>query len=85
MKDNEIIIYNLPDGKTKIDVKMSEETVWLTQNQMSELFQTTIRNIGIHINNIYEEGELEENSTRKDFFLVQKEGNREIKRNIYIR
>ena len=74
LKNNEVIIYNLPDGKTKIDVKMHEETVWLTQNQMAELFQTTIRNIGMHIKNIFEEGELEENSVRKDYFLTAADG-----------
>ena len=74
LKNNEVIIYNLPDGKTKIDVKMCEETVWLTQNQMAELFQTTTRNIGMHIKNIFEEGELEENSVRKDYFLTAADG-----------
>jgi len=70
LKNNEVIIYNLPDGKTKIDVKMNEETVWLTQNQMVELFQSTKQNISLHINNIYDEGELEENSTVKEYLTV---------------
>lgn len=82
LKANEIIIYNLPDGKTKIDVKMSEETVWLTQNQMIKLFQSTKQNVSLHINNIYEEGELEESSTVKEYLTVQKEGTREVNRKI---
>jgi len=64
----------------RLEVNMHEETVWLTSKQMSELFKTTKRNIEMHIVNIYEEKELEENSTRKDFFQVQIEGNREVKR-----
>jgi Virulence protein len=59
-ENKEIIIYNLPDGKTKIDVKMEEETVWLTQNQMADLFQSTVANINMHIKNVYDEGVLEE-------------------------
>ena len=77
-KDNEIIIYQSPNGVTKIDVRMEDETVWLNQNLMAELFQTTIANINMHIKNIYEEGELDEDSTIKDFLIVQKEGNRNI-------
>jgi len=79
---NEIIIYQTPNGETKIDVKLENETVWLTQAQMAELFQTTRNNITMHITNCYEEGELEEFSTSKDFLLVQKEGNREVSRNV---
>jgi len=75
---NEIIIYQSPNGVTKIDVKMNDETVWLSQAQMVELFQSTKQNISLHINNIYEEGELEEISTVKEYLTVKKEGNREI-------
>ena len=57
---NEIIIYQTQDGKTKIDVKIEDETVWLNQAQMVELFETTKQNISLHIKNIYEEGELDE-------------------------
>ena len=56
--ENEIIIYQTQDGQTKIDVRIENETVWLTQNQMAELFQTTKQNISLHIKNIFEEGEL---------------------------
>lgn len=76
---NEIILFE--DGDVKLEVSMQDETVWLTSDQMSELFNTTKRNIEMHIKNIYTEGELEENSTWKDFFQVQKEGTREVTRN----
>lgn len=76
---NEIILFE--DGDVTLEVSMQDETVWLTSDQMSELFNTTKRNIEMHIKNIYTEGELEENSTWKDFFQVQKEGTREVTRN----
>jgi len=84
-KDNQksqIIIYKTEDGRTKIDVRFEEETVWLTQSALAELFQTTKQNIGQHIQNILEEAELREDSTVKKFFTVQREGNREVKREI---
>ena len=80
--ENEIIIYQTQDGQTKIDVKIENETVWLTQNQMAELFQTSKQNISLHIKNIFEEQELEENSTVKDYLTVQNEGVRTVSRNI---
>jgi hypothetical protein len=82
MKENksQIIIYQTENGETKLDVRFQDETVWLTQKLMSELFQTSIPNINMHLKNIFEEGELEENRTIKDFLIVQKEGNREVKR-----
>jgi hypothetical protein len=77
-----IIIYTSEDGQAKIDVQMDGETVWLSQIQLADLFQTTKQNIGQHIKNIFDEGELPENSTVKNFFTVQKEGKREVKREI---
>ncbi len=77
----EIIIYESKDGLTKIDVKMVDETVWLTQAQLAELYTTTPQNITIHIKDIYNEHELEESATCKDFLQVQKEGNRNVERN----
>ena len=79
---NEIIIYQTQDGKTKIDVKIENETVWLTQAQMTELFETTKQNVSLHIKNIFEEGELNEVSTVKDFLTVQNEGTRQVSRNV---
>ncbi len=82
MEENksQLIIYQTENGETKLDVRFQDETVWLTQKLMAELFQTTSQNITIHLKNIFEEGELEEESTCKDFLQVQKEGNRDVKR-----
>ncbi len=76
----EILIYQSSSGNTKVDVRIENETVWLNQNQMAELFQTTKQNISLHIRNIFEEGELDENSTVKDYLTVQLEGKRRVKR-----
>ena len=82
MEENNIIIYQLEDGKTKIDVKLEDETVWLSQQQMAELFNTSRTNIIEHINNIYEEEELDKDSTCQYFRQVRKEGNRNVNREI---
>ena len=79
--DNEIIIYQ-PDDELKLDVRVEEETVWLSQQQMVELFQVTKQNVSLHISNIYKEGELEKSATVKEYLTVQNEGNRTIKRKI---
>jgi len=72
--DNQVIMYTTADGKTNVRVNfdMSENTTWLTQKQMAELFQTTIPNVNMHIKNLFSEGELDENSVIKDFLIVQK-------------
>lgn len=77
---SEIIIYQTEDGSTRIDVKFEDETVWLTQQQMAELFQTSRTNVVEHIRHIYEEGELDEKLTCRNFRQVRKEGNREVSR-----
>ena len=71
----EILIYQTDDGQTNIEVKIEDDTVWLTQQQMSELFQTSRTNVVEHIKHIYEEGELDEISTCRNFRQVRKEGN----------
>lgn len=76
-KDNQksqIVIYKTENGLTKIDVRFENETVWLTQNALAELFQTTKQNISQHIKNIFEEGELKQNSVVKDFFTTAADG-----------
>ena len=78
----EIIIYQTEDGLTKLDVRMEDETVWLTQQQMAELFQTSRTNVVDHIKNIYEEDELDENSTCRKFRQVRMEGNRQVTREL---
>ena len=75
-----IIIYQTEDGSTSIDVHFVDETVWLSQQQMAELFQSSRTNVVEHIKNIYEEGELEEISTCRKFRQVRQEGNREVSR-----
>lgn len=78
----EIVIYQTDNGATKIDVRFVDETVWLTQQQMAELFKSSRSNIVEHIQHIYEEGELDENSTCRKFRQVQTEGSREVTREI---
>ncbi len=76
---NEIILYQ-PDETVKLEVRMEDETVWLTQHQMADLFETSPQNITIHIRNLYNEGELDTNPTCKESLQVRMEGNRKIKR-----
>ena len=80
--NNKIIIYNTEDGKSKINLKLEDGTVWLSQLQIAELFQTTKQNISKHIKAIFEDGELSEVSTVNYQLTVQKEGKREIERSI---
>ncbi len=78
--NSQIIIYQTENGETKLEVRLENETVWLTQKLMAELFQTTPQNITIHLKNIFEEGELDEKATCKDYLQVQIEGGRKVKR-----
>lgn len=83
MKENNgIIIYQDEDGVTKVSVRFSDEDVWLTQNQLAEIYDTTQENISMHIKNIYDDKELDENRTYKKYLLVRQEGSRQVKRNI---
>lgn len=81
ISDNKIILYQ-PDDTLKLDVRVEDESVWLSQSQMSELFQATKQNISLHISNIYKEGELDSGSTVKEYLTVQKEGSREVRRRV---
>ena len=78
--ENNFFIYSDSNNNIQVQAKFKDETFWLTQQQIAELFQTTRENIVMHIKNIYLEKELEQNSTCKDFLQVQKEGSREVKR-----
>lgn len=82
IQQGEIIIYQAEDGNTRIDVRFVDETVWLTQQQMAELFQSSRSNVVEHIQHIYEEGELDEASTCRNFRQVRKEGNRTVTREL---
>ncbi len=80
MEENKIIIYQTEDGQTQIDVRLENETVWLTQQQMVQLFKSSRTNILEHIQHIYEVEELDKTSTCRNFRQVQKEGNRMVNR-----
>lgn len=79
---NNFLIYKTEDEKVEVDVRFENETVWLTQAQMAELFDTTKQNVSNHIKNCYREGELIEDSTVKEFLTVRQEGNREVARSV---
>ena len=81
-EDQKIVIYQTEDGQTQIDVRLENETVWLTQAQMAELFEKTPQNITMHIGNAYKEGELERESTCKEYLQVQQEGKRKVSRRV---
>jgi hypothetical protein len=81
----EIIIYQTEDGLTKINVNIQDETVWLSLEQMAELFQRDKSTISRHIKNIYTEGELIRESTVANFATVQNEGDRQVIRNSFLR
>ena len=82
MNNNDIMIYEDKDGITRVNVKFVDEDVWLTKYHIADIYKTTRQNIEQHINNIYMDNELTEDLTCKKFLQVQKEGNRNVKRNI---
>lgn len=84
MDRGEIIIYQTADGETRLDVRMENDSVWLTQAQMVELFNSTKQNVSLHINNIFKEGELEREATVKEYLIVRQEGNRSVRRKITV-
>jgi hypothetical protein len=79
---SEILLYQTEDGQTRIDVRLENESAWLTQAAMAELFQTSPQNITLHIRHIYKDGELVEGATCKDYLQVQKEGTRGVRRRL---
>lgn len=82
MNNSEIIIYNTEDGKSRIQVRLDDGTVWLSQIQIADLFQTTVANINIHLKNIYLESELNPGATIKENLIVQNEGPRQVQRKV---
>ncbi len=80
--NNQIEIYKSPDGATQVQVTFEEETVWLSQKMMAHLFDKDSDTIGLHLKNIFSEGELDETATTEFFSVVQIEGNRQVKREI---
>ena len=77
----ELVIFESQNSDIKLKVNVDNETVWLSQNQMTQLFDTTKQNISLHLNNIFKEGELDKNSSVKEYLTVQKEGERQVSRN----
>ncbi len=78
----QFLVYEAEDGRIKIDVRLADETVWLTQGQMAELFQTSVPNVSIHTKNVFDEGELIPEATLKKFLTVRREGSREVQRSL---
>lgn len=79
---SEIILYQTEDGQTRVQCRLEDETLWLTQAQIAELFETTPQNVTLHLRSIFEEGELAESATCKDYLQVRLEGGREVSRNL---
>ena len=82
MNDNNVMIYQDENGITKVSVRFSDEDIWVTQQQLAEVYDTTQQNISQHIDGIYKDGELAPEATNKKFLLVRTEGNRQVRRNI---
>jgi hypothetical protein len=78
----EVLVYEAPGGGVRVEVRLDRDTVWLTQRQMSELFETTPENVLMHLKKIYADGELEEPATAKDFLAVRMEGKRRVQRQL---
>ena len=81
-EENKIILYQDDNEITRVSVRFSDEDLWLTQNQLAEIYCTTKQNISQHIDNIINDGELDANRTVKDFLTVRQEGTRQVQRNI---
>ena len=79
---SQVLLYQASDGATRLEVRMEDETVWLSQNQMVELFQTTKQNVSLHIQNLFAEGELDRTATVKEYLTVQQEGRRQVSRSV---
>ena len=80
--ENKIILYQDDNEITRVSVRFADEDLWLTQNQLADIYCTTQQNISQHIDNIYKNGELASEATNKKFLLVRQEGNRQVKRSI---
>ena len=76
----EVVVYEASDGEVRVDVRLEQETVWLTQRQMAEVLQTSVDNVSLHLRNIYSNGELDESATAEDFSTVRTEGKRQVRR-----
>ena len=78
----EVVVYEAPDGEVSLDVRLEQETVWLTQRQMADVFRTSLDNISLHLKNVFADGELDRGATTEDFSVVRSEGDRRVRRRI---
>jgi hypothetical protein len=78
----EIVLYQTEDGRTRVECRFANETLWMTQSLMADLFETTTQNITIHLSVLYEEGEIDPAATCKDYLQVRREGTREVRRQV---
>jgi hypothetical protein len=78
----EVLVYETPEGDVRVDVRLDSDTVWLTQRQMADLFDSSTDNIGLHLKNTFESNEIEESATTEDFSVVQTEGSRRVRRQV---
>ena len=78
----ESLLYTAEDGRTRIDCRFDGQTIWLTQAQIAELFQTSVPNINLHLKAVYAEGELDETATVKSYLIVRTEGVRQVSRDV---
>ena len=78
----QFLVYSAEDGRTKIEVRLENETVWLTQQHMADLFQTTKQNVSLHLQNIFAKRELDRGATVKESLTVQQEGGRSVRRRV---
>ena len=83
LKESNILLYETEEGIKEINVVLKDETIWLTQKSMAELFECSSDNISLHLKNIFEENELDKNSTVEKISVVRKEGNRRVSRDLY--
>ena len=81
-KENKLILYKDDEGKVNVNVRFADEDVWLTQQQLADIYCTTKQNVSQHIDNILTDGELDENLTVKNFLTVRQEGKRQVQREI---
>ncbi len=81
-KNGKVLVYEAADGSVRVDVRLEQDTVWLTQRQMAELFESSTDNIGLHLKNIFSDNELKEAATTEDFSVVQSEGRRSVRRRV---
>ena len=82
LPSSQFLLYTTEDGRQRIEVRLQDETVWLSQAAMTELFQTTKQNVSLHLKNIFAEGELDREATVKEYLTVRQEGKRQVSRQI---